>query len=175
MADIVKNVQYIEDIRRIISFKFLTDGEILDLLAVSEILSYSQEEPIVEEGEVSPFFFGIIRGTVSISVREAEGNQVYVNTLGAGDVFGEAGIFLSVKRTATVTSQGDVSIIRIERKELVQFIKKHPEAGNKILLVIIYSLLRKLRMVNQELAFERRSDIPQEDIDTMVQNLFSDT
>ena len=175
MADIVKNVQFIEEIRKIISFKFLTDGEILDLLAVSEIVDYSLEEPIVEEGDVSPFFFGIIKGSVSISVREAEGNQVYVNTLGAGDVFGEAGIFLSVKRTATVTCMGDVSIIRIERKELVQFIKKHPEAGNKILLVIIYSLLRKLRMVNQELAFERRSDIPQEDIDTMVANLFNET
>ncbi len=175
MADIVRNVQFIDDVRKIISYKFLTDGEILDLLAVSEIVEYSLEEPIVEEGEVSPFFFGIIKGTVSISVCEAEGNPVYVNTLGAGDVFGEAGIFLSVKRTATVTCQGDVTIIRIERKELVKFIKKHPEAGNKILFVIIYSLLRKLRMVNQELAFERRSDIPQEDIDTMVSNLFSDT
>ncbi len=175
MADIVKNVQFIEDVRKIISFKFLTDGEILDLLAVSEIVDFSLEEPIVQEGEICSFFYGIMKGTVSISVSEGEGNPVYINTLGAGDVFGEAGIFLSVKRTATVTCQCDVTIIRIERKELVQFIKKHPEAGNKILFVIIYSLLRKLRMVNQELAFERRSDIPQEDIDAMVSNLFGET
>jgi len=166
--------RYIEAARRIISFRFLTDEEILDLLDVSEIRTFGTEEILVSEGDISPYFFGIIEGSVSISVMESEGKSVYVDTLGPGDVFGEAGIFMKVKRTATVAALGDVQAIMIHRKDLVRFIKTQPEAGNKILLVIIYSLLRKLRKVNQELAYERRSDIAQDDIDAMVDDLFGD-
>jgi CRP/FNR family cyclic AMP-dependent transcriptional regulator len=35
-------------------------------------------------------------------------------------------------------------------------------------MVIIYGLLRKLREANQELAFERKSDVGQDDIDDLV-------
>ncbi|MBU0936590.1 MAG: cyclic nucleotide-binding domain-containing protein [Spirochaetes bacterium] len=174
MADLLANLKHIDQVRSIISFKFLTDGQILDLLSVSELVSYAEGEVILEENDTGNHFYGIMEGTVSISVREAEGRSVYVNSLGPGDVFGEAGIFMNVKRTATVTSTGSVHIIRIARKDLVQFIKKYPESGNKILLVIIYSLLRKLRMVNQELAYERRCDACQDDIDSMVESLFAD-
>jgi CRP/FNR family cyclic AMP-dependent transcriptional regulator len=38
----------------------------------------------------------------------------------------------------------------------------------KMLMLIIYSLIKKLRDANQEIAFERKSDISQEDIDTII-------
>ena len=38
-------------------------------------------------------------------------------------------------------------------------------------MLIIYSLLRKLRAANQELAFERRADIHQDDVDALVAQL----
>jgi CRP/FNR family cyclic AMP-dependent transcriptional regulator len=174
MADLLANLKYIDEVRGIIAFKFLTDGQILDLITASELVAYEEGQVILEENEMSSHFFGILEGTVSISVREAEGQSVYVNSLGPGDVFGEAGIFLNVKRTATVSAMCKVRILQIARKDLVQFIKKYPESGNKILMVIIYSLLRKLRMVNQELAYERRCDMCQDDIDSMVENLFGE-
>jgi CRP-like cAMP-binding protein len=165
---------FVQALRRIITFRFLSDGEILDLLAESDLVAYDEGEAIVNEGEVSPYFFGILDGTVSVCVSEKDGGQVYVNSLGPGDVFGEAGIFMKVKRTATITALGAVTVYRVERSHLVRFIKRHSDAGNKILLVIIFSLLRKLRMVNQELAFERKSDIGQDEIDAMVENLFAE-
>lgn len=174
MADLLKNLRYVDDVRSIIAFKFLTDGQILDLLAAADLIDYAEGQVILQENEISSNFFGIMEGTVSISVREGEGQSVYVNSLGPGDVFGEAGIFLNVKRTATVSALGRVRILCISRKALVQFIKKYPESGNKILMVIIYSLLRKLRMVNQELAYERRSDMCQDAIDSMVESIFAD-
>ena len=54
------------------------------------------------------------------------------------------------------------------------FLKRHAEAGNKILLSIIFSLLRKLKLANEELAYERKSDIAQDEIDAMVDNLFNE-
>ena len=64
--------------------------------------------------------------------------------------------------------------MRVHRTVLAGFLKRHAEAGNKILLVIIFGLLRKLKLADQELAFERKSDMSQADIDAMVDGLFGD-
>jgi CRP-like cAMP-binding protein len=158
-------------VRGIVTFRFLSDPELLDLISHSEALELEEGEVIVEEGELSPYFYGIAEGTVSVSVGGGDG-KVYVNSLGAGDVFGEAGIFMSVPRTATVTAQARTIILRVHRTELAGFLKRHAEAGNKILLVIIFGLLRKLKLADQELAYERKSDMAQEDVDAMVAGLF---
>jgi hypothetical protein len=65
-------------------------------------------------------------------------------------------------------------LFRLTRQELIRFIKKYPTTGNKILMVVIYSLLNKLREANQELAFERRVDVGQADVDSIV-NEFTGT
>lgn len=145
----------------------------LYLLEHSEALEFEEGEIVVAEGEVSPFFYGIAEGTVSVSLGE-EGKEVYVNSLGAGDVFGEAGLFMSVPRTATVRAQCRAVIVRIHRSELAGFLKRYPAAGNKMLIVFIYGLLRKLKLADQELAYERKSDMAQEDVDAMVANIFGE-
>ena len=173
MKTLTDTAALIAPTREIVTFRFLSDSELLDLIDHSEVLELEEGELIVEEGELSPYFFGIAEGFVSVSVGEGD-KKVYVNSLGAGDVFGEAGIFMSVPRTATVTAQTRAIIIRIHRTVLAGFLKRHAEAGNKILLVIIFGLLRKLKLADQELAFERKSDMSQDDIDAMVDGLFGD-
>lgn len=173
MKAIVERSGLAEAARAIVTFRFLEEDEMLDLLDHSEALEYEEGEVVVEEGEISPFFYGIAEGTVSVSLGE-EGKEVYVNSLGAGDAFGEAGLFLSVPRTATVRALGRTVIVRIHRAELAGFLKRHPAGGNKMLIVFIYGLLRKLKLADQELAYERKSDMAQEDVDAMVANIFGE-
>ena len=78
---------------------------------------------------------------------------------------------MKLKRTADVIAAEDTVLLRIQRPEMMEFIRDYPRAGNKILMLIIYSLLRKLRAANQELAFERRADIHQDDVDALVAQL----
>ena len=107
---------------------------------------------------------------MEVTVQEKK-RSVYICTIGAGEVFGEAGLFIRVKRTDNITTSGGTVLLRIRREEFNQFIRKYPSTGNKLLMVIIYSLLRKLRSANQELAFERSSDVEQSDIDEIVKGL----
>ncbi|MDP3177815.1 MAG: cyclic nucleotide-binding domain-containing protein, partial [Spirochaetaceae bacterium] len=167
MTPILEKTPLIAAVKGILTFRFLSDGEILDLLSIADVLEYEEGEPIVEEGDISYHFFGILDGTVSVNVLH-EDKQVYVCSLGAGDVFGEAGIFMNVKRTASILAQDKTLVLRIHRAELASFLKRHAEAGNKLLLVVIFGLLRKLRQANQELAYERKSDLAQDDVDAMV-------
>jgi CRP/FNR family transcriptional regulator, cyclic AMP receptor protein len=162
-----------EAVRGIVTFRFLEEAEALYLLEHSEVVAFEEGETVVEEGEVSPYFYGIIDGTVAVSVG-SEDKGVYVNSLGVGEVFGEAGLFMSVPRTATVRAQCRTIIIRMHRTELAGFLKRFPVAGNKMLIVFIYGLLRKLKLADQELAFERKSDASQEDVDAIVANIFGE-
>lgn len=173
MKPITDKASLLAPVRGIVTFRFLDDVEIGDLLDHSEALELEEGEPIVEEGEINPYFFGIAEGTVAVSVGGGDA-KVYVNSLGAGDVFGEAGIFMSVPRTATVTAQSRTVIVRVHRTEFAGFLKRHPESGNKMLLVFIFGLLRKLKLADQELAYERKSDLGQDDVDAMVASLFGE-
>lgn len=166
--------EWASGMKRIITFRFLSDEEIDNLLQCAAVMRFAEGEVIVEEGEISPYFFGVIEGPLSVSVQESSGKQVFVSALGPGDVFGEAGIFIKVKRTARVSAQAASVVVRFHRLDIINFIRKFPEAGNKIMFVIVFGLLRKLRTMNQELAYERKSEMGQDDIDDIMEKFFAD-
>lgn len=159
--------KYREKIKKVIIFRPLAENEIDEIIKHIEIIELKEDDVIVKEGDISPAFYAVIDGTVSVSVIQND-QDVYLCSIGAGDTFGEAAMFLKVKRTATVCAKGPTVVIKVLRKELLLAIKSMPIAGNKILLLMIFSLLKKLRESNQELAYERRTDMDQDDIDALV-------
>ena len=70
----------------IITFRYLNDAELDRLLGIGAIIEYGQDEVIVQEGEIEQQFFGILEGTVGVSVHENDGNDVFICSLGVGDV-----------------------------------------------------------------------------------------
>lgn len=160
----------LKDLDKVLFFKFLSKEEKKELLDLSDVIHYTSGDIIIAEGEIQPYIFTVLKGTVNVVVKEKTGNEVFICSIGEGDVFGEAGIFLKVKRTAKVVSTENTMILRVEREKILGFIKSHKDSGIKILMLIIYSLLRKLREANQELAFERKSDVKQEDIDEIIKD-----
>ncbi len=164
---------YVSSMKSVVTFKYFGDEAIRDLLSKSEVLRFAEGDTIIREGEKSPYFFAVLEGTVNVTVHDGA-KEVFISTIGRGDVFGEAGIFLSVKRTANVASASASTLFRIHRDSLLRFIKERPSEGVKFLMIIIYSLLKKLRDANQELAFERKSDFQQDDIDSMVRSIMGE-
>ena len=167
------------DIRRRLGksliFRYLDEKRQDEILAMSDLIQSGEGESIITEGEESPYLYLVASGEVSVSVREEEDRNVYVSTLGEGEIFGEAGIFLKTARTANVSSLGESRVLRIHREKLLDFIRREPSAGVKLLMIIIYGLLKKLRESNQELAYERKGDIMQDDVDALVESVLAGT
>lgn len=164
-----KMLEYLKNIH---IFQYLNDLERFDAISMCELVEFEGKERIIAEGEVTPNLFAIIKGVVSVMVRESTGKEVYITAIGEGDVFGEAAIFLNVHRTADIYALDKLLAVQIERQKLMAYIKEHPRAGIKILMLIVYSLLKKLRESNQELAYERKTDYNQEEVDAMIKDLF---
>lgn len=167
--------EFIDQLKKTRILKQLNQTELENVLPISEIYEFEADEEIIKEGELSPYLYSILSGSVSVIVKHQEGDStkdVYISTLSNGEVFGEAGIFLNVKRTAHVITSDSVKLLKIERDDLIGYIKKYPAAGIKILMVIIYSLLAKMKQVNHELAFERKDYSSQGDIDDLIKGFF---
>jgi len=73
-----------------------------------------------------------------------------------------------------VTCADDTVALRIHKGDLLQFIKDNPRSGNKVLMMIILSLLKKLKQTNQELAYEKQSEIDFNYADTLIQDFLND-
>lgn len=157
-------------IGNILTFRFLSPVELKKLITAGTFEKYDEGELVIRQGEINQAIYTIIEGTVKVTVREREEKEAYISTIGEGEIFGEAGIFTEVKRTASIICNSETLLLKLSRNALIGFIRDHPKTGNKILMLIIYSLLKKLREVNQELAYERKADADQEDIDSIIRN-----
>ena len=167
ITDSTTRQQLIEKLKDIFLFRYLNDNARATLGEHVDFFKLQQEELIVTEGEKSPYFFVVMEGSVNVTTGSDE-KTVFLGCLGAGEVFGEAAVFLKMPRTATVSSADETIIMQLHRDQFVEFVRRLPRAGNTVLLVMIHSLLRKLRDTNQELAFERKLDSDQGDIDAMI-------
>lgn len=170
MEEIVDKAAWRERAKGILLFRYMEPAELAALMDKAAVVRAAEGELVVREGERDPYLYAVLDGTVSVRVCEGD-KEVYMCSLGEGDVFGEAGMFLKVKRTASVACASDTVLLRLHREELGAFIKAKPAAGNKLLLVVVYGLLRKLRAANQELAYERKSDMDQADVDSLLADM----
>lgn len=157
-----------------IVFRHLDEKARRYLLEISERVAYSAGERIIKEGEISPYLYVVIQGTVNVIVKEKEEKEVFICTIGEGDAFGEAALFLNMKRTADVVSADNSILLQFHRKDLLKFFKREPSTGIKILMLMVYTLLKKLRSANRELAFERRSDYNQEEVDDFISDFLNE-
>ncbi len=173
MKNISLNEALNKQIKKIMPFKFLEPTPADFLLERSEIHEYEEGEVIIRQGEINQSFYSIIDGTINVTVKNDNGSESFICAIGQGEVFGEAGMFLKVPRTANVIAGSKTKVVMIPRKSILRLIREFPENGNKFLLMIIFSLLRKLKGSNEELAFERRTDSDQDDIDDLVNSLLN--
>ena len=171
----VETLQYLESIQEINMLRYLSGEELEKFLALAEIVYYKKGEKVINLGDISPHFYAVVKGSMHVSMREPNGQEVFICTMEQAEVFGESAIFMTEKRTADVTSSQDSVLLRVHRKDLMIFIRENPPAGNKILMLIIFSLLSKLREANQELAFEKQSVIELDDIDSLVKDFMEDS
>jgi CRP-like cAMP-binding protein len=97
-------------------------------------------------------------------VTYAEGQRIVAE----GELDSHVYALLSGSANVLVSARG-ATLVRIGRDDLFSFIHRHPSAGIRVLYVLIFGLLHKLREANQELAFERKGGLRQEDVDSIVE------
>lgn len=102
--------------------------ELEDLALRSHVLGFADGDVIVPEGEEGLGFYVILTGAVSV-IRDGEP----IDTLHAGDFFGEVSLLEGVPRTASVIAVGPTTCVGILRSFFKPLLVRNPRFALQVL------------------------------------------
>ena len=98
-------------------------------------------ETIFSKGDPGSGLMGVLSGSVKISVPSADGRDIVLNIIHAGEIFGEIALLDGRPRTADATAMTDCELIVIERRDFIPFLRSEPD----LIMQIVEILCSRLR------------------------------
>lgn len=97
---------------------------------------------IMAQGEAAAFMYVVLDGRVAVSFKDH-----IVERVGPGGVVGEMALIDQSPRTATATAETECTLLSINRRDFLTFIKTKPEFS----MSLLKSLVERLRYMNTQL------------------------
>ncbi len=135
-------------LRRVSLFSSMTVEQIRVLTQHLEEQHFLPDEIILREGDFGQDLYIIVSGKVRVVKDYGEPAERLLNTLSAGDFFGEMAIFESVPRTATVVATAESELLILNADKFKQMIYQKPEMAFEI----FRELCARLRKREEETA-----------------------
>lgn len=127
-------------------FKQLDERELLHVLQVTEVVSYNDEQVIINEGEEGDRLFVILEGQASVQKGDKELAQLTV-----GDHFGELALIRGAPRLASVISKGNSELMIIRRAEFFEILRVEHQLAVKLLWQFLGVLSNRFDTTTREL------------------------
>jgi CRP-like cAMP-binding protein len=148
-------------------FGILTPGELDQLLAHAHIESYPGRQVIFAKGSPGRGLFIVLTGQVRISSGGAEGDEIVLNIIGEGDVFGEIALLDGRERSADAMALGDCALLAVDRRDFMPFLRANPDAALRLLGVLCYRLRRSTELIEDILFLESPARIAKKLLDLL--------
>lgn len=110
-------------------FQALKDEHFSQILKIGEHVRFASEEVVVEEGSDADAFFVIVEGEAAIRLKSPAGDSVELGRIPKGSTFGEMGLLLGKKRTASVVALTDLTALKFSSKGFDTMFQKIPKFG----------------------------------------------
>ena len=118
---------------------------------------FTAGEILIREGHQSDALYLVDRGKVEVTatIELGDGQQAVpaLCVLGAGQVFGELGLFLERPRTASVRGETDGVLIEFDGAALREYMKSHTEVGYEIVKALFQTVVERLGAANKQMAY----------------------
>jgi CRP/FNR family cyclic AMP-dependent transcriptional regulator len=121
-----------------------SDEILAELAKLGETRSWEPGTVVVSEGEVADCMYIVHAGELRVVVAGDGGRTVELNTLGAGEVFGEL-MLSGERRSATVVVTGRARLTRVTRAEVERVLASRPDLA----FLLIQRLVQRVRALTQ--------------------------
>lgn len=121
-----------------------SDEILAELAKLGETRSWEPGTVVVSEGEVADCMYIVHAGELRVVVAGDGGRTVELNTLGAGEVFGEL-MLSGERRSATVVVTGRARLTRVTRAEVERVLTSRPDLA----FLLIQRLVQRVRALTQ--------------------------
>ena len=149
-----------EDARRLLGecflFRELETEARNALFGRLHIRAYAAGETVFLMGSAGDSMMAVLSGSVRISVPSPEGKEIVLAILHAGEVFGEIAVLDGKGRTADARALTECSLAVLDRREVLSFFERHPQAWLRLVEV----LCERLRVTDQHIAEVALLELP---------------
>lgn len=128
---------------------YFTDSEIEKILGRAATEKFSDGKPVVHEGDSGDSVYIIRSGSADV-VSHLFGKVLLLDTLSAGDLFGEMAFLTGRTRTASVIARGDLAVYEIKRSLLEELVEKRPEILSQLSAIYIKRVRDTLKKVKSK-------------------------
>ncbi len=123
------------DLRRVSIFSHLNDNLFNDMLDRVELMNFSEDTVIFNEGDEGDAFYFIRKGRVRISKVNKEKDKLLA-VLGEGQFFGEMSLLLKEARNGTARVLKASELVKISRHVFLDIVSQDQELGDKFKHII---------------------------------------
>src|SRR3954452_17296006 len=128
-------------------FASLPQPALADLARHARVCTYPGGSTIFEEGDHGDCMHVLRSGAVKV-VRPSHDEDIVLDVLGPGKVFGELAVLNSAPRTATLVAVADTTTVVVDKGAIDHVLERHPSAVREILGTVA----RSLTFAKEELA-----------------------
>lgn len=113
---------------------------------------YGDGEVICRQGEPGDRMY-VVQAGRALVVHEANGREVQLTELSAGDVFGEMAIFDRKPRSATVRAKGPARVLTLDKRAFLRGVHEDPSLAYRILR----EMSQRVRRLTEEVSRLKQS------------------
>ncbi len=150
----------LEDARRQLAncvlFRGLVTGERDAIVGRARMRHFAAGETIFLMGSLGGSMMAVLRGTVRISIPSQEGREIVLAVLLPGEVFGEIALLDGKERTADARAMTDCDLAVLERRDVLEFLERQPNAWPRVVEV----LCDRLRAPDRQMAEVAMQQLP---------------
>jgi signal transduction histidine kinase len=131
------------------AFPGIKPNEIEDLIANSQVHTYSPGSVLCRENAIEDRFYMILEGEVEVSKSINNQEARLLKTLGPGDFFGEMALIHNAPRAATVTAKSALTALELDKTSFNRVLHN----STSVALAMVSEISNRLRS-NDELAVD---------------------
>ena len=128
--------QDVETLRNIPLFAGLPTPRLKLIAYTAEVVRFAPGEVIVQQGDPADAVYIVTEGEAEVWIRDAEGNEIHLATMGRNSLFGETAVICKGRRTATVKARGRVATFKIRDTLFLDLVRQSPEIGMQVMTVL---------------------------------------
>jgi CRP/FNR family cyclic AMP-dependent transcriptional regulator len=132
-------------------FDGLSTGELRDLADVTRSERVKQKSELFHKGDSGSDLYVVVEGKLKALTTSLEGDDVVFNIHGPGDLIGEIGMLAELPRTATVTALEPCVLLALSRRDLLGFLRAHPDVAIEMLAFVTRRLAHLSELVEDTL------------------------
>jgi len=121
------------DVTQLPFFRVFSPAAVAPLIGATRWLRYESGQTVLDAGDAAADVFIVVAGTLRVVTRSTGGDEIILNEIGPGALFGEIAVIDGAKRSAGIVALTQSAVCAIAAKPFMDFVLGTREASLQLM------------------------------------------